>query len=76
MLGFDGVTAIDMSIAGVTVRVVDPAMLPDVAVIVVDPAAIEAANPLEPGVLLMVAAPALDEPHVTAVVRSCVVLSE
>lgn len=76
MLGLVGVTAMDTSIAGVTVRVVDPAMLPDVAVIVVRPAAIEAANPLEPGILLMVAAPALDEPQVTAVVRSCVVLSE
>jgi hypothetical protein len=51
-------------------------MLPDAAVIVVGPAAAEVANPLEPGILLMVAAPALDEPQVTAVVRSCVVLSE
>jgi hypothetical protein len=47
-------------------------MLPDAAEIVVDPAAIEAANPEA----LIVAAPALDEFQVTCVVRSCVVLSE
>ncbi len=39
MLGLVGVIAMDTSVAGVTVRVVDPDMLPDVAVIVVDPVA-------------------------------------
>ena len=71
MLGVVGVTSRDTSVAGVTVRVVDPAMLPDAAVIVVDPAATAAADPL-----LMVATPVLDELHVTEAVKSCVVLSE
>lgn len=71
MLGLVGVTSRDTSVDGVTVRVVDPAMLPDVAVIVVDPAATAAANPL-----LMVATPVLDELQVTEAVKSCVVLSE
>ena len=66
----------DTSADVVTVRVVDPEMLPDAAVIVVDPVAAAAANPLEPVALLTVATPVLDDPHVTAAVRSCVVLSE
>jgi len=74
--GLIGVTAIDASVAAVTVRVVEPDILPDVAVIVVEPAATEVANPLEPAALLMVATAAADEPQVTAVVRFCVVLSE
>ncbi len=65
MLGLDGVTAMDTRVAGVTVSVSDPDMLPDVAVIVVEPAA-----------LLIVATPVLDELQVTTVVRICVVLSE
>jgi hypothetical protein len=75
MLGLVGVTAMDTSVAGVTVRVVDPDVLPDVAVIVVEPAATEVADPLEPTALLMVATPVLDELQVAVVVRSCVVLS-
>jgi hypothetical protein len=51
-------------------------MLPDVAVIVVEPVAMAEANPFEPAALLIVAMPVLDELQVTAVVRSCVVLSE
>jgi hypothetical protein len=76
MEGFFGVTEIDVSVAGVTVRAVDPDMLPDVAAIVVVPAATEVAKPSEPAALLMVATPALDELQVTAFVRFCVVLSE
>jgi hypothetical protein len=78
MLELVGVIAIDTSVAGVTVNVVNPDTLPDVAVIVVDPAAAEVASPLvlEPATLLMVATPAADEFHVIAAVRSCVVLSE
>ncbi len=76
MLRFVRVIEMDTSVAGVTVRVVDPDMLPDVAVIVVDPVATAEANPLEPAALLIVATPVLDELQVTAVVRSCVVLSE
>jgi hypothetical protein len=71
-----GVIAIDVSVAAVTVRVVDPDTLPEVAVTVVEPVATEVASPLEPAALLIVAAPVLDELQVTAVVRFCVVLSE
>jgi hypothetical protein len=59
----------------VTVSVAVPEMLPDVAVIVVDPAATEVARPLEPAALLMVAIPAADEFQVTDVVIFCVVPS-
>jgi hypothetical protein len=71
-----GVIAMDTSVAGVTVNVVDPDTLPDVAVIVAEPAATEAANPLEPAALLIVAAPVLDELQVAVAVRFCVVLLE
>jgi hypothetical protein len=76
MLGLLGVTDRETSVAGVTVRVVEPDMLPDVAVIAVEPVAIEVANPLEPDVLLIAATAAVDEFHITVVVRSCVVSSE
>jgi hypothetical protein len=76
MLGPVGVTVRDTSVAEVTVRVVDPEILPDVAVIVVEPAATEVARPFEPTALLIAATPAVDELQVTAVVRFCVVLSE
>ena len=76
MLGLAGVTAMDTSVAVVTVSVVDPDIPPDVAVTVVEPAAAEVANPLEPAALLIVAAPVFDELQVAAVVRSCVVPSE
>jgi hypothetical protein len=76
MEGFCGVTAIDVSVAAVTVRSVEPDMLPDVAVIVVVPAATEVAKPSEPDALLMVATPVLDELQLAVVVRFCVVLSE
>jgi hypothetical protein len=67
-----GVTAIDASVAGFTVSVVDSMMLPAAAEIVVDPAANEAANPEA----LTVTKPVLDGFQATCVVRSCVVLSE
>jgi hypothetical protein len=76
MLGLAGVTVMDTSVAAVTVSVVDPDILPDVAVIVVEPAATEVASPLEPAALLMVATPAVDDFQVTPVVRFCDVLSE
>lgn len=60
----------------VTVSAAVLVMLPDVAVIVVEPAATEVAKPLEPDALLMDAIPALDEFQVTVVVRFCVELSE
>ena len=63
-----GVTAIDTSV-GLTVRVVEPEMLPDVAVIIVVPGDTDDAFPLEPDVLLIVATDTFDELHVTDVVR-------
>jgi hypothetical protein len=51
-------------------------MLPRLAVIVVVPTATELANPSLPPALLIVAVSGLLELQVTAVVRSCVVLSE
>jgi hypothetical protein len=71
-----GVTSIDSSTTGVTVSVVDPEMLPDVALIVVEPTATVVASPLEPVRLLIVAILVFDEFHVTDEVRSCVVVSE
>ena len=75
MLGLAGVTAIDTSVAEVTVSVVLPEMLPLVAEIVVLPAAAELARPCEPPALLIVATLVLDEAQVTCVVRFCVELS-
>jgi hypothetical protein len=76
MLGLVGVIARDTSVAGFTVRVVDPDMLPDVAVMVLVPAATEVARPFEPVVLLIDATLVLEEFQATVSVRSCVVLSE
>jgi hypothetical protein len=76
IFGLVGLTAMEMSVAEVTVSEVDPETLPNVAVIVVEPAAIALANPSEPAALLMVAQYSADESQATAVVRSCVELSE
>ena len=76
MLGLVGFTDMDTSVAEVTVSEFEPDMLPDTAVIVVEPAAAAVANPLEPAALLMPATASSDELQVTVVVRSCVVLSE
>ena len=65
----------ETSVASVMVRDVVPEMLPDVAVIIVAPAATDVASPLDPDALLMVAAEP-DELQVTAPVKSCVVSSE
>ena len=59
----------DTSVADVTVSVVDPDVLPVVAVIVVDPVANEVVNPLEPAALLMAATGVADDFQVTVVVR-------
>jgi len=53
----------------VTVSVAVPEAPPDIAVIVVEPAASEVAKPLEPAALLMAAMAVAEEPQVTAVVR-------
>jgi hypothetical protein len=75
MLGLAGVTEMDTSVAGVTVKVVDPEMFPDAAMTVAEPVAVPMANPCEPAALLIVAA--FESELQTAVaVKSCVVLSE
>jgi len=71
-----GVTAIEESVAAVTVRVVVPDLPPNVAVIVVVPGATADALPLVPPALLMVALEVSDELHVTDAVKFCVVLLE
>ncbi len=76
MLGLAGKTAMETSVAGVIVSVVDPDTLLLVAVIVVVPSVTEVASPCEPAALLTAATPAADELHTTAVVRFCIVLSE
>jgi hypothetical protein len=70
-LGVAGVTAMEASTAGVTVSVVFPVMLPEVAEIVVVPTATVVARPPA----AMVAVAVLDEAQVTEAVRFCVVLS-
>src|SRR5271166_4381095 len=69
--GFTGVTAMDTSVAAVTVSVVLAEMAPLVAEIVVLPTFNADAKPA----LLMVAVAVLDEAHVTLAVRFCVELS-
>jgi hypothetical protein len=65
-------TAATSLVLAVTVNVVFPEILPEVAVMVVEPAAIEVASPA----LLMVVTPVFEELHVTDDVISFVVLSE
>jgi hypothetical protein len=66
----------DTSVDPVMVRDVVPEMLPDVAVIVAEPAATAEASPLDPAALLIVAILVLEELQFTAPVKSCAVLSE
>ena len=68
--GLAGVTAIETTTGVVTASVVEPLIDPEVAVIMVKPAVFVLTSPCEPGELLMVAAPGLDEVQVTVVVRS------
>jgi len=72
--GFAGVTAIDTSVGAVvvTVRVVEPLIAADAALIVLVPAATPVANP--PG--LTVATLVVCEVQVTVLVKFCVELSE
>jgi hypothetical protein len=69
--GFTGVTAIDTNVAGVTVSVVLPETLPEVAWMVVDPVPAALARPA----VLIVATPAAEELHVAVPVRFCVLAS-
>src|SRR5439155_20209435 len=66
MLGFVGVTAIEVRVAAVTVSVVFPETDPKVAVIVMVPAAAtDVANPCEPLAMVIVATAEVDELLVT-----------
>jgi hypothetical protein len=75
IVGLAGVIKTDTSVAGVIVSAVEPDTLPTVAVIVVRPVVAEVARPLEPDMLLTVAASAADEFQITVAVRSLFVLS-
>ena len=66
-----GSTAIAVNVAAVTVKVVEPLMFPEVAVIDVVPVPALEAKP----VLLIVATPISLDRQVTELVRSCVLLS-
>ncbi len=67
MVGFEGVTAMDVS--AFTVKVLEPET-PRVALMVAEPAATAVALPREPEALLMVATALFDELQVTNVVKS------
>ena len=69
--GFAGVTAIETSVAGVTVSTVDPVIEPDVALMVLVPTARAVVNPP----VAMVAVPAVPDAQVTVLVRFDVLLS-
>ena len=74
LVGLAGVTEMDATAADVSV--VEPEMVPDVAVIVVEPVVTAVASPLAPWESPMVATPVFDELHVTEAVRFWEVLSE
>jgi len=69
--GFAGVTAIDTRVAAVTVRVVDPLTVPELAPIVVVPTVAPVARPP----LEIVATAGDEELQVTVLVRFCVLPS-
>ena len=71
IVGVAGVTAIDTTVGAVTVNVVEPAILPEVAVIVDLPTATPFARPAA----VIVAVAAVPELQVTLPVRFCVELS-
>ena len=73
--GVVGVTPIETSDAGVTVKSVLPEIAPTVAEIVVVPTASVATRPFDAAALLIVAVAGVSDAHVTWVVRSCVVVS-
>ncbi len=78
MFGFVGVTSMEtnVTVSAFTVRVVLPEIVPNIALIVVVPATMEVARPLEPAVSLMLALAVSKELHVTDAVRSFLVPSE
>ena len=72
MEGEAGLTLMDTRLAAVTVRVVLPAMLPRVALMVVVPTPAPVASPSEPAALDTVATAGAEEAQVTLVVKSWV----
>lgn len=74
LVGFAGAMVMDASADGE--KVVEPEILPDVAVMVAAPAATAVAIPFDPWALLMLAIALFDELQATEVVRSWAVLSE
>ena len=76
ILGLIGLIAIDARVALLTASSVVPEKPPNVAVIVLLPAATEVANPFEPVALLMVATPMLADAQVANAVMSSTELSE
>jgi hypothetical protein len=73
--GVAGVTAIDTSVAAVTVSVVLPLIAPLVAEMTVVPSATALARPAVPAALEIVAVAVVADAHVTVAVRLCVVAS-
>jgi hypothetical protein len=74
--GLAGITVIKTRVAGVTVKVVEPEILPHWAMIIVVPAAFEVAFPFDLATLLIVATDLAEELQITNVVMSFVLLSE
>ena len=67
--GIAGVTAIEITAAGLTVSTVVAEMEPEIAVTVVAPVDTLVARPCVPALLLMVATPVLEELQVAEAVR-------
>ena len=76
IVGLAGITVIKTRVAGVTVRVVEPAIHPHLAVIVVAPSPFEVAFPFDMTTLPMVATDLFKELQLTDLVMSIVLLSE
>jgi hypothetical protein len=70
MEGLVGVTESEVKTAGVTVKVAEPLIVPEVAVMVAVPGATPVANPV---VLFTVATEVADEVHLAVLVRFSVV---
>lgn len=75
IVGFAGVTVMDIRVAEPTIREAEPEALPDAAVIVVVPRPESSAKPLVPTLLLTTATVADDEDHTDVAVMSLVLSS-
>jgi hypothetical protein len=71
IVGLAGVTAIDCSVAAVTVSKVEPTTDPDVALMLLVPTPAPVAKPP----VVIVAVPGVPKAHVTEFVKFCVLLS-